>query len=168
MADVATWFREYALLERKRASGAALSPAEIARWTRLKRALARRFSPGLKDGEADRRASLRVPTHLRVSFHSRDELKDSLMTQLSRGGVFVRAKQLLDIGSRVTLNVHIEEDGELLEVPAEVVSHNVGPHFEANVQGMGMRFLDLEPEVERQLSALYDRALHDEARKAER
>jgi Tfp pilus assembly protein PilZ len=167
MQDVASQFREYARLERQRSSGE-LSPAELARWMELKRALARRFSPDLPDGQADRRASLRVPTQMRVSFHSALELRGSLMTQLSKGGLFVRAQRLLDIGSRVTLNIHIEEDGEVLQVPAEVVSHNLGPRFESGAQGMGMRFLEMKPEVEREIAKLYDRALREQARTSER
>ena len=61
--DVATRFREYTRLEKKRAEGG-LTPAELRRWVAIKRMLSRSFSPGIGREQADQRASLRVPTRL--------------------------------------------------------------------------------------------------------
>jgi hypothetical protein len=44
-------------------------------------------------------------------------------------------------------------------VPVEVVSVGVGPQFAANRQGMGLRFLDADPDVEKQIRVLYEQAV---------
>jgi uncharacterized protein (TIGR02266 family) len=155
LPDVAAQFREYIQLDRKHCSGG-LTPAEFERWNLLKRILGRKFSPGLSDEDSDRRSSLRVPAHLRVDFPSVAELRDQLMTNLSRGGLFVSANHLLDIGTRVTLHIHIESGDERLEIPAEVVSQNVGPRYESEPPGMGMKFLEMDEAVERRLGEMYE------------
>ncbi|MFQ5418117.1 MAG: PilZ domain-containing protein [Myxococcota bacterium] len=78
------------------------------------------------------------------------------------GGLFVAADPLLDIGTRLTLHLHIESSGERLEVPAEVVSHNVGPNYGSEAGGMGLRFLDMELDVRKMLESLYDETLRRE------
>jgi uncharacterized protein (TIGR02266 family) len=153
MSDVLLLFREFAQLDRRRGRG--LSPAELRRWMLLKRQLARQFNPQVSDEQADRRASIRVPTRLVVSFENLGELRRCWMTNLGRGGLFVASDQLLAIGTRLDLRIGIGATGDEIEIPAEVVSHNLGPRFE-NQRGMGMRFLDLTPEATKQLDELYD------------
>jgi len=118
------------------------------------------FSPELSDEDSDRRASLRVPAQLRVDFASIAELRGKLMTNLSRGGLFVATTHLLDIGTRVALHIQVESSGERLEIPAEVVSQNVGPRYESDPPGMGMQFLEMDAAVERRLAELYEEVLH--------
>ena len=153
MSDVLQLFREFARLDRKRRRG--LSPGELRRWMLLKRKLAREFNPNVSDAQADQRTSIRVPTRLVVSFGKVGELRRSWMTNLGRGGVFVESDELLEVGSRLTLRIGVEEVGEELELPAEVVSHNVGPRFE-NRRGMGLRFLELPPDIAKRLDDLYE------------
>lgn len=162
MSDITLLFREFAGLERKRRHG--LSPAELERWMFLKRRLAREFSPEVSDAQADRRESVRVPTRLAVSFHDVGELRRCWMTNLSRGGVFVATEEILPIGTRLDLQIAVGPEGGELEVPVEVVSHNIGPDFRTRC-GMGMRFLDLSPEVTKRLDELYESAFHRAVRK---
>lgn len=166
MPDVAAQFREYIRLDRKQASGG-LTPAELERWTRLKRSLGRRFSPGLSDEQLDRRSSVRVPVQLRVDFPSIAELRGKLMTNVSRGGLFVASTHLLDIGTRVTLHIAIESSGERLEIPAEVVSQNVGPEYQPDPPGMGMQFLDMDDAVRRRFDEFYEETLQAAARRSD-
>ena len=154
MADVAAKFREYVRLERRRGDPG-LTHEELRRWMSLKRALNRHFCPGLSESRADQRGSVRVPTRLVVSFASVGELRHSLMLNLSRGGLFVATDDLFEIGSRLELRVKVEESGASIAVPVEVVSHNVGPGFREQ-RGMGMRFLDMSPDIEKQLDDLYE------------
>jgi uncharacterized protein (TIGR02266 family) len=162
MQNLPGLFRAYMALDRKR-SGAGLSPEELRRWTELKRRLSRHFTPGVSDEHADQRGSLRVPARLAVSFSSLGQLVASLMTNLSRRGVFVETEHPLDIGTRVELRIQIQDTGETIEVPAEVVSQNLGPGFESEPPGMGMRFRDAGPEVEKRIDELYQRALREAA-----
>ena len=163
MRDIASRFREYARLDRKR-DAEGLSPAELRRWSDIKRSLGKTFSPNLSDRYADRRGSVRVPARLAVSFGTVGELQRSLMTNLSRGGVFIATNDALEIGARVRLRVVIEETGKTLEISAEVVSQNVGPHFEYDQQGMGVRFLDVDDETREQIDRLYESHLREAVR----
>lgn len=157
MSDVAASFRVFVFLDRKQ-SREGLSPAELARWEALKRELSRKLSGDAGEERAGQRASLRVPASLRVSFASLGELGHALITNFSRGGVFVSTEHLLELGSRVTLRLHVDQPGKDLEVQAEVVSQNLGPKGDPR-RGMGLRFADADPAVRRELDALYERAL---------
>ncbi len=156
--DVATRFREYTRLENKRAEGA-LTPAELRRWVAIKGMLNRSFSPGIGKARANQRASVRVPTRLGASFTTVGEICRSLMTDLSRGGVFLRTEDLVDLGTRFELCIHIDESGEDIRVRVEVVSHNVGPGFGTDEHGMGLRFLDMDEATQKQIEELYERSL---------
>jgi uncharacterized protein (TIGR02266 family) len=155
MSDVVLLFREFARLDRKRRRG--LSPSELQRWMLLKRRLVREFNPDVSDDQADRRASVRVPTRLVVSFGDLGELRRCWMTNLSRGGLFVATDEVLEIGARLVLRIGISQTGDEVEIPVEVASHNLGPRFESQ-RGMGMRFLDMTPEVTKKLDDLYESA----------
>ena len=61
--------------------------------------------------------------------------------------------------SPLDLQLHVEETGEQIDVPAEVVSHDVGPDFAAGERGMGLRFLEMKPEAQRAIEELYERQL---------
>jgi uncharacterized protein (TIGR02266 family) len=157
VSDVAAHFRAFVFLDRKQAREG-LSAFELARWRALKRELSRELSG---DGDAERiaqRASLRLPARLRVSFASLGELGQALITNLSRGGVFVATQHLLEIGMRVTLRLHVDPSGKEVETLAEVVSQNLGPKGDPK-RGVGLRFVDTEPGVRKELDALYERAL---------
>jgi len=158
MRDVASQFREYVRLDRLRRAGG-LTPAELARWKLYKRSLGKHFSPELTDSQADARESVRVPTRMRVSFASEGALARVLMTNLSRMGVFVQADDLLEIGTRLQLRIHVDSPTRDIEIPVEVVSHNVGPRFESDARGMGLRFLDMTPDAEKAIADLYERLI---------
>ena len=151
-------FREYAHLERKR-SADGLSPRELQRWMALKRLLSREFTPEISDSRADQRSSVRVPTRLTVAFRSAREIRPCLMTNLSRGGLFVHTEHLVEIGTRVELSIRIDETGEVISLPAEVVSQNAGPQLAGDQQGMGLRFLDMEDADRKRVEDLYEHAL---------
>jgi type IV pilus assembly protein PilZ len=156
MNDLAAQFREYVRLDRLRA-GAGLSPAELKRWLALKRRLSQHFSPGLPDEFADQRESVRVPTRLAVSFSNEGDLARSLMGNLSRRGVFVRTDHPLEIGTRFELRIHVDDPPQDIAVQVEVISHNVGPSCDSPASGMGLRLLEADDEVEKQLDELYER-----------
>ena len=73
----------------------------------------------------------------------------------------LRTEDLVDVGTRLELCIHIDESGKDIRVRAEVVSHNVGPSFGSDEHGMGMRFLDLDEATRKQIEKLYERSLHE-------
>jgi len=162
MQDVASRFREYIQLERRR-DAEGLSPADLERWTILKRFLSRKFNPNLSDDRADQRRSVRIPTKLTVTFRDERELRSSLMTNLSRGGVFIATERPPAIGSSLELRIDVAETGERIDVPAEVVTVNVGPHFAQALRGMGLRFRPTSEDMQRKLDELYEGQLKEAA-----
>jgi uncharacterized protein (TIGR02266 family) len=156
--DIAARFREYVRLDRLQREGG-LSPAELERWQTLRRFLSIHFAPDRPEAVHDARGSVRVPTRLEVSFASDQELHRCLMTSLSRGGVFVQTEDPLELGSCFTLTIHVEDPRLEISVDVEVASVGVGPDLARNKQGMGLRFLEMSPETEKQLRELYERSV---------
>lgn len=156
MAEPLELFRIFLELDRRRGRG--LEPHEFRRWLELKRQLAREFQPSVSDEQADRRGSIRVPARMQVQLGDVGELRRCWMTNLGRGGLFVATEHLIPIGTRLTLRIELSASGEILELPAAVACHNLDPQFQ-NRSGMGMRFLDLTPEMEKRLDDLYEGAL---------
>ncbi len=155
MQDVASQFREYVRIDRARRTGA-LTPEELQRWMALKRRLGQHFNPGLSDERADERESVRIPAKLSASFRSEGELGRCLMRNLSKKGLFVATNHALSIGTRIELCVHVDAPARDITLPAEVISHDVGPDFR-NERGMGLRFLEMSPDTQKQLDELYER-----------
>ena len=79
MENLATAFQDYATLDRRRTEDGLTVP-ELERWSRLKRLLTQRFSPGLDPREVDRRRSVRIPTRLRVRYESENGFAQSQLT----------------------------------------------------------------------------------------
>ncbi len=151
-------FREYGRLERMR-EDQGLSVEQLERWTHLKRILAGHFRPGIKREYADKQSSLRLPSQLRVSFDSYGELRECLMTNISRGGVFVATPNPLPIGTPFSLRIHVEETGETHLLSGEVATVNTGVDMRSEDRGMGIRFTKLEDGQEAIVQRLYGRAL---------
>ena len=165
MADVPRMLVEYTRLERAR-STSGLSAEELQRWKALKERLDRHFSPGSDPTKHSRRRSVRVPTRMKASFESLGSFRESIMTNLSRGGVFVSTDCPLEMGEKVTLRISIEGEGTTLDVPARVVSTSVQGDFSTQRMGMGVAFLDMDPELRRRVDALYERALEAHAERS--
>lgn len=157
MDDFSQTFRRFLHLDRKRQADA-LTPRELRLWMHFKRLLSEEFNPGSLES-ADQRESVRVPARVAASFGDVGELRDGLMTNMSRGGVFVATDQPLAIGSRFELCIRMDDTGEEFDVPVEVVSNNARPDRAVFRPGMGVRFCDVAPEVRARLDALYERTL---------
>ncbi len=158
MQDISARFREYVELERRR-DREGLSKVEFERWVALKRHLTRHFDPELSEERSNERRSVRVPTRLAVTFRDQQELRSSLLTNLSRGGVFISTEHPAAMGAMLLLRIEIASTGELLEVPAQVVTLNVSQDLSRPQRGMGLRFLPNSEELERKLDELYEHQL---------
>jgi len=153
--DLAGRFREYVRLDRQRRE-AGLSLDEMNRWRMLKRFLSIHFAPDRPEKVDEQRESVRVPTRINVSFAADRELARCLMTNLSRGGLFVQTEHPLEIGTTFTLVIHVSSPPRDIAVPVEVVSVGVGPKFSRDKRGMGLRFVEMSPETDKQLRELYE------------
>ena len=139
MTNLPAVFREYKRLERIR-DEEGLSLDDHERWTALKRILTEHFRPGSGRAIADKQASLRVPARLRVEFGDRGALRECLMTNISRGGVFIATDDPLPIGTSLALRILVGGTGGTLELAGEVVSVNTGADLKTSVNGMGVSF----------------------------
>ncbi|MGH7336521.1 MAG: PilZ domain-containing protein, partial [Myxococcota bacterium] len=124
--DIGARFREYVRLDKLRREGG-LTPAELHRLRVLEGFLQDHFSPGKPAGVTDQRRSVRVPTRVQVSFATEGELVGSLMTNISRHGVFVQTDHPLDIKEQFLLHIHVDRPKRDISVPVEVVSLGIGP-----------------------------------------
>lgn len=158
-------FREYGRLERLR-EAQGLSVEQLERWTRLKRILAGHFRPGIAPEIADKQASLRVPSQLRVCFESYGKLRQSLMTNISRGGVFVATPDPLPIGTRFQLRIEVAGETHVLQ--GEVASIDTGADMKSDARGMGIRFSRLDEQQQAIVERLYGRALDEAMNRLER
>ena len=158
MENMLSVFREYARLERMR-EDAGLSVDQLERWTRLKRILAGHFRPGIEREYADKQSSLRVPSQLRVTFESYGNLRRCLMTNISRGGMFVSTPDPLPIGTPFKLQIHVEDTGETHELTGEVASVNMAADLRSEEHGMGIRFCNLSEDDQRLVDRLYGDAM---------
>jgi uncharacterized protein (TIGR02266 family) len=158
MANMPAVFREYKRLDQQRGTSG-LSVEELERWTQLKRLLTSHFTPAAGPKIAAKRASLRVPTRLRVNFDSVDGLRECLMTNISRGGVFVATDNPLEVGSTIRLRLDIQETGKTLEFEGSVAVVNAGADMCSDDRGMGIRFGQLSEQQEALIQELYGKAL---------
>lgn len=152
-------FREYMALERARESDQGISIAEYQRWLQLKRILNRHFQPGVQDTHEDRRESVRIPSRLRVGFQSYGDIRESLMTNFSRGGVFIATAEPLPMGSTMRLRLTIQESGQVLDVKGEVASLNTGPGLTSEEFGMRIKFVQLSEDEAKAIDDLYEHSL---------
>jgi len=149
-------------LERRRTS-TGFSPEELRRWQLLKRRLAQEFHPGLSDEHADQRSSVRVPTLLRVSFPDRKSFQRCLLTNISRGGVFVTTPAPEPIGTPLQIAIDIEGDAEDLVASCEVVAQHFSDGRSGDVRGMALVFRNLDPRTQARIDALYEKKLLEAA-----
>ncbi len=159
MENMLSVFREYGRLERMR-EDQGLSVEQLERWTFLKRILASHFRTGQRE-HVDKQQSLRVPSQLRVSFESLGRLRECLMTNISRGGVFVSTPDPLPIGTPFNLRIHVAETGETHSLSGEVASVNTGVDMMSEDEGMGIRFTQLNEEQQALVERMYGKALDD-------
>ena len=153
-------FREYMVLERRRASEEGITLLDWQRWVQLKRILDRQFQSEIHGNASDRREdSVRVPTRIRVGFESYGEIRESLMTNVSRGGLFITTPAPLPLGTKLRVQIRIAESQDVLDLQGEVAWQNSGPGLVSEELGMGIQLVRLTPEEEKAVDNLYERSL---------
>jgi hypothetical protein len=107
------------------------------------------------------RERLRVRADMETFFRYRDDFLPSRLVNLSRGGLFLSSKVLLDEGSQITLYLpNLGSDyGELFETHGEVVWTTRGIPAAGLPRGMGIRFLSVNGIASEQLDSYIIEAL---------
>jgi uncharacterized protein (TIGR02266 family) len=152
-------FQEFLYLDQKRA-GEGVSPKELGRWQLLYQRLEKAFAQGReRPPGAERRQSLRLPTRLRVTYDALSGLEGTV-TNLSRGGCFVRTDLPAPVGTHLTLLLYLANLPDQIELGAEVVSVRTRPRVvDRRDWGMGLCFENVAPETQKKLDELYTRLL---------
>ncbi len=143
-----------------------MTPLEYQRWLDLKHRLTAGLSDGPPVGSRERRASLRVPTRLRVEFATAGGFERARIRDLSQGGIFVATPFAAELGTELVLRISIESTGDVIELPAVVVTNNVEDGFTTGNLGMGLRFRTLSPEQKARIHQLQMQALDELGREA--
>jgi Tfp pilus assembly protein PilZ len=121
------------------------------------RNVTRRFSAEDVLHKVTARERLRVPIETEMIFEAGGELNAGLVVNLSRGGIFLSARQLLPIETRMTMYLATPDasDYALIETPARVVwATERGISESLLPTGMGLSFVDKKGLVERYLDAM--------------
>jgi uncharacterized protein (TIGR02266 family) len=155
--DSLATFREYMSYERRRAAG--LSPEEWERWQTLRKRLDGGSGSFESPNGNGRRAAPRIPTSLLVRFENLGEMGSVLMSNLSRGGIFVVTEQPAMIGTELKLRIQVVSPHREIELVGEVVSQNVGPDFEVQRRGMGISFKSLSQSDQDLVDELYEQQM---------
>jgi uncharacterized protein (TIGR02266 family) len=105
----------------------------------------RRFVPLLERGES------RIPASLRVEFKVRDSRYRAYTKDVSPHGVFLKTPRPLAPGTRLSLEVHLPGREDALLIQGEVrrvIEAHAGSQL---LPGIGVRFVDIDPEARRVL-----------------
>jgi uncharacterized protein (TIGR02266 family) len=101
-----------------------------------------------RDDDEQRRKDLRVTAAFKVRYSTLDQLVVAYTHDLSHGGMFLRTRQLVPVGTFVRVHIDLPDDGGELAVIARVTHVRSLEEAEAmgKPAGMGVEFLDLAPD----------------------
>jgi uncharacterized protein (TIGR02266 family) len=99
----------------------------------------------------ERRKDERVETKVRVEFEGESS---GLTKDLSKGGAFILSPNPAELGDEFILKLHMPPAGEPIEVDCKVVwTNKYGAETRDLPRGMGVKFLRLQPEVQKRMEA---------------
>jgi uncharacterized protein (TIGR02266 family) len=103
-------------------------------------------TPAAEQIALDRQGEDRTPRMLRVEL---DGEPLALTQDLGDGGVFIQTPNPLDLGEQFVLTLHLAEGEEPVEATCKVIwSNKYGKESKNLRRGMGVKFLNLPPEVQ--------------------
>jgi len=87
----------------------------------------------------ERRTESRSPIRVNVQYHTADAVYEGYTDNISGGGIFVRTKEALPVGTEVTLVLHLPDE-HVIEIDGKVVYANPFENTRPLMQGMGIQF----------------------------
>jgi uncharacterized protein (TIGR02266 family) len=104
-----------------------------------------------------RREHSRHAVDLKVDCSTRDAFLSSRVTNLSRGGLFIRGDRSLPVGSEVDLTLTLAGSGTRIRARGRVIwNYDILKGTSHVVPGMGIKLLDLTSEDHRRLGEFLD------------
>ena len=98
----------------------------------------------------DTRKDKRAPLSLKVRFKSAtvDEFIEQYATDISRGGIYIKSKQPMPIGTLLKFEFQLKDESKLIQGVGRVVwKREAGEGAtDANPSGMGIKFIKMDPE----------------------
>jgi uncharacterized protein (TIGR02266 family) len=98
---------------------------------------------------ADTRKDKRAPVSLKVRFKSAtlDEFMEQYAKDISRGGVFIKSKQPMPIGTLLKFEIQLKDESPLIHGVGRVVwKKEAGDAADDSPSGMGIKFIRMDPE----------------------
>jgi type IV pilus assembly protein PilZ len=142
------------LNERKRLDQHGLSKTEKARWRMMRCQIEEALFQQIRDPATDTREFLRVPISLKACYGQGGKRRESYLTILGEGGLFIADSDPEPLGSRLQIEGYPIGRGAPFRVLGEVVwSQGQGPE---KSRGMGIKFVDLDDNERRLVYALVD------------
>jgi type IV pilus assembly protein PilZ len=86
----------------------------------------------------------RYQVDIPVDYETRDLFLGSRVTNISRGGLFIRTDNPLPVQTEVSLSLHLPQDEGVIQARGRVVwNYDVPRNSFHVVSGMGIKFIDL-------------------------
>jgi uncharacterized protein (TIGR02266 family) len=97
----------------------------------------------------DRRVEPRVDVDLEVHYRTAQEFIAAYLRNISGGGIFIRTQQPLPLNQQVQVRLNLPAAPRPLTVRGLVVWTTPYPSRSSFPSGMGVKFLNLDPEAEK-------------------
>jgi type IV pilus assembly protein PilZ len=94
----------------------------------------------------DRRADPRAPVELEVHYRSAQEFLSAYTLNVSGGGVYIKTKEPLPLNQVVHLRFTLPGIARVFNLQGLVVWTNPHPSRSSFPSGMGVKFMNLDPE----------------------
>ncbi|RLB55233.1 MAG: hypothetical protein DRJ42_06775 [Deltaproteobacteria bacterium] len=97
---------------------------------------------------ADTRKDRRAPVSLKVRFKSAtvDEFVEQYAVDVSRGGIFIKSKNPMSIGTLLKFEFQLKDESRLIHGVGRVVWKREGSGGEDKPPGMGIKFIKMDPQ----------------------
>ncbi len=92
-------------------------------------------------------ADPRVDVNLEVQYRTAQEFRAAYAKNISGGGIFIRTQEPLPLNREVQLRFTLPGIARTFLVPGLVVWTNPNPSRSSFPTGMGLKFMDLDPEA---------------------
>lgn len=100
-----------------------------------------------------RRKDQRRSVNLLIDYQSLDQFFNDYATNISLGGVFIRSRNPLPVGTRLRVAFSLPGLEKMVETQGEV-AHVMDGRSQDGFTGMGIRFADLDPKAKRMIDKL--------------
>lgn len=99
------------------------------------------------------REHVRYPVDLKVDYSTRDAFVSNCVTNLSRGGLFIKSERPLPVGAEVDLTLTLPGPDRLMRARGRVVwNYDMGKGSCHLVRGMGIKLIDMGTRERRRLA----------------